>query len=163
MSLTLVQLRSRPSAPRRLRAGARPRSLGLAPLTAGERRELAADERALRAAGVALRRPRTLAECRPGPCPWVGCRYHLAIDVDPVSGRMKLNFPHLEVWQMAETCALRAAARGGLSLEQVGRLTNLAQERVSQIEEPAMALLKIGMRRPVEVEGLPQNAKELGP
>jgi hypothetical protein len=140
MGETLVELRARPSAPRTYRAGARPRSLGRRPLTSAERAELREDERALRKAGIA--RPRTFGQCQPGPCPWVSCRYHLYLDVDQVTGALKLVFPHLEVWQLAETCALRAAARGGLSLEQVGRLTNRSQEGVSKIEEPALAKIR---------------------
>jgi hypothetical protein len=41
-------------------------------------------------------RPRDRSECRSGPrpCPWVGCRYALYVDVLP-SGRLKVNFPEL--------------------------------------------------------------------
>jgi hypothetical protein len=40
---------------------------------------------------LGLERPRTRGECRAGPrpCPWIGCRYHLLIEVTP-SGALQL-------------------------------------------------------------------------
>ena len=40
---------------------------------------------------LGLERPTTRAECRngPRPCPWIGCRYHLLIEVTP-SGSLQL-------------------------------------------------------------------------
>jgi len=135
MGRTLAELRAEPSAPRVLRPGARPRSLGLAPLTPDERAEL----RMLEAEIGPVRRPRTLAECPIGPCPFVGCRYHLYLEVNEETGALKLIFPHLEVWELPETCAIRAADRGALSLDEVGRLTNRSQQGVVKIERPALA------------------------
>ncbi len=39
------------------------------------------------------RRPKTVAECvgRPLPCPWVGCRYHMLIDVEEGTGTIKVS------------------------------------------------------------------------
>ena len=68
------------------------------------------------------------------PCPLVSCEHHLYLDVTPQSGTIKLNFPHLEVWEMAETCALDVADRGGISLEEVGAILNLTRERIRQVE-----------------------------
>ncbi|MCA9615804.1 MAG: DNA-binding protein, partial [Myxococcales bacterium] len=45
------------------------------------------------------------------PCPFVSCKYHLYVDVHPVRGSIKLNFPDVEVWEMTETCALDVADR----------------------------------------------------
>ena len=58
-------------------------------------------------------KPRTRAECRDmdRPCPFVSCKYHLYIDVHPVRGSIKLNFPDVEVWEMTDTCALDVADR----------------------------------------------------
>jgi transposase-like protein len=41
-------------------------------------------------------RPRTRAECenRPRPCPWVSCKYHLFLDVNPVKGSIRFNLGH---------------------------------------------------------------------
>jgi hypothetical protein len=81
-------------------------------------------------------RPRLRSECQnmPRPCPFVSCGHHLYLDVNPQSGAIKLNFPHLEVWEMAETCALDVADRGGITLEEVGAILNLTRERIRQVE-----------------------------
>jgi len=81
-------------------------------------------------------RPTARGQCErgPRPCPWVSCRFHLYLDVNPESGSIKLNFPDLEVWQMPETCALDVADRGGITLEEVGEILNLTRERIRQVE-----------------------------
>ena len=81
-------------------------------------------------------RPTTRAHCQSmsRPCPFVSCGHHLYLDVNPQSGAIKLNFPHLEVWEMAETCALDVADRGGITLEEVGAILNLTRERIRQVE-----------------------------
>ena len=83
-----------------------------------------------------VERPRTRADCQnmPRPCPFVSCEHHLYLDVNPDSGAIKLNFPHLEVWEMAETCSLDVADRGGITLEDVGAILNLTRERIRQVE-----------------------------
>jgi hypothetical protein len=50
-------------------------------------------------------RPRDRGQCATGarPCPWVSCKFHLYLDVNPETGSIKLNFPDLEVWEMPET------------------------------------------------------------
>jgi len=93
-------------------------------------------------AALRLERPRTRGACgAERPCPWVSCRHHLYLDVNPESGTIKLNTTG-EVWDMAETCSLDVADRGGAILEDVGRLLNLTRERVRQIEARALRKLK---------------------
>jgi hypothetical protein len=89
-------------------------------------------------------KPRTRAECAdaPRPCPYVSCKHHLFIDVSPRTGAIKLNFPDLEVWDMAESCALDVADRGGTTLEDVGAIMNLTRERIRQVEVKALAKLE---------------------
>src|SRR5438094_1997367 len=67
-------------------------------------------------------RPRTRAECRGGqrPCPWVACKHHLYLDINPKTGSIKLNFPDLEPWELQQSCALDIADGGGLTLEEIG-------------------------------------------
>jgi len=91
-----------------------------------------------------VERPRTRADCQnmPRPCPFVSCEHHLYLDVNPDSGAIKLNFPQLEVWEMAETCSLDVADRGGITLEDVGAILNLTRERIRQIEARAMSKLR---------------------
>lgn len=101
----------------------------------------------------APRRPRTRADCKDGPrpCPWVGCRYHLAIDVK-AGGAVTLNFPDREVWQLRQTCALDVADRGGtadtggLTLVEIGELLNVSDERVRQIEERGRSRMAADLR-----------------
>lgn len=90
-------------------------------------------------------RPKTRSECKDldRPCPFVSCKYHLYIDVHPVRGSIKLNFPDIDVWEMNESCALDVADRSGITLEEVGEIMNLTRERVRQVETQALAKLNI--------------------
>jgi hypothetical protein len=89
-------------------------------------------------------RPASRGDCAEmeRPCPFVGCKYHLYIDVHPVRGSIKVNFPDVEVWEMTETCALDIADRGGITLEDVGQIMNLTRERVRQLETAGLARLQ---------------------
>lgn len=91
-----------------------------------------------------VQRPRTRGDCVDGirPCPFVSCSQHLFLDVNPETGAIKLNFPHLEVWEMQESCALDVADRGGITLEEVGEITNLTRERIRQVEVRGLAKIK---------------------
>jgi hypothetical protein len=89
-------------------------------------------------------RPKMRGECQnvERPCPFVSCEHHLYLDVNPDSGAIKLNFPHLEVWEMAETCALDVADRGGITLEEVGAILNLTRERIRQVEVRGLSKIR---------------------
>ena len=92
-------------------------------------------------------RPRTRGECPTSrPCPWVGCRYHLYLEVDPRTGRLFLNFPDLEPWELTETCALdvaeRTAAGVEVTLEEVGELMDLSKGGVRHVASCALAKLR---------------------
>lgn len=96
---------------------------------------------------VDVQRPRTRAECLQGenaerPCPYVSCKHHLYLDVSPRSGAIKLNFPHMEVWDLPETCALDVADRGGVTLEEVGVIMNLTRERIRQLKTKGLTKIK---------------------
>jgi Sigma-70, region 4 len=85
-------------------------------------------------------RPKTRGDCADGPrpCPWVRCRYHLYVDVDPKTGAMTMNFPGVDLDELPETCALDVADRGGAILEEIGTAFNLTRERIRQIEMHAL-------------------------
>jgi hypothetical protein len=89
-------------------------------------------------------RPRTRADCAEGarPCPWVACKHHLYLDINPRTGSIKINFPDLEPWELPHTCALDVADRGALTLEEIGLVTNLTRERVRQVEVRGLLQLK---------------------
>lgn len=88
-------------------------------------------------------KPRTRGECQggPRPCPYVSCKWHLYLDVSPRTGAIKLNYPDLEPDELAHSCTLDVADRGGETLEEVGALANLTRERIRQLEVRAMAKL----------------------
>ncbi len=92
-----------------------------------------------------LDRPKDRGTCKEGmrPCPWVSCKHHLYLDVNPETGSIKLNFPDLEVSEMAETCSLDVADRGGITLEEVGEILNLTRERIRQVEVRGLIKLKM--------------------
>ncbi len=89
-------------------------------------------------------RPKTRAECAngPRPCPFVLCKHHLFLDVNPETGSITFNFPDVEPDELIESCALDVAERGGVVLEDVGNLLNLTRERARQIETKALHALK---------------------
>ncbi len=83
-------------------------------------------------------RPNHRSECRESkrPCLYVSCRYHLYLDVNPVTGSIKINFPDKEVLDVAE--------RGGITLEEVGDIMNLTRERIRQVEVSGLDKLREG-------------------
>ena len=89
-------------------------------------------------------RPKTRGECAnvSRPCPYVSCKYHLYIDVNPATGSIKINFPDLEVWELRHSCALDVAQTGGITLEEVGEILNLTRERIRQVEVRGLLKLK---------------------
>ncbi|MDY0003819.1 MAG: sigma factor-like helix-turn-helix DNA-binding protein [Polyangia bacterium] len=92
---------------------------------------------------VELARPASRGDCRslPRPCPFVGCRHHLYLDVKP-SGAITVAWPHLEAWEIPETCSLDVAECGSHTLDEVGDLLNVSCEQVRKIEERALHLLR---------------------
>lgn len=112
-------------------------------------------------------RPRTWGECQArglgtpdAPCPYVSCARHLYLDVHDRRGSIKLNFPDREPVAIVETCLLRVADRGGVTLEEVGVILNLTRERVRQLE--TRALERVRDAHPVQLAAL-ADACESGP
>jgi hypothetical protein len=102
---------------------------------------------------VDIPRPETRAACREEmrPCPWVACKHHLYLDINPETGSIKINFPDLEPWELQHTCALDVAERGGITLEEVGEIMNLTRERIRQVEVRGLLKLKMGSPSPDEL------------
>ena len=102
-------------------------------------------------------RPRTYAECQAQglgltrACPFVSCKWHLAVDVDAVNGTIRV---HLDAWdaeeqtidvaRMPSTCALGVTARHpeGMTLDEIGSMLGLTRERVRQLETRALAAIQ---------------------
>lgn len=87
-------------------------------------------------------RPKTRGDCKDGPrpCPYLSCRFHLLLEVTP-SGSIAL--PLVDLDDVADTCALDVADRGGMTLEAVGSLLGVTRERVRQIEVKVLAEIGI--------------------
>ena len=127
-----------------------PRSEGPRVLTAcGHAGPLAAEAEALRAEteklleGVEpLERPRTRADCArcPRPCPFVSCKWHLYLRVNP-NGSLVLDWPDLEPGDLRESCALDLAERGGMTLDEVAEVSNVTREMVRQLQLSAIRRL----------------------
>jgi len=102
---------------------------------------------------VDIARPTHRAECMEEmrPCPWVACKHHLYLDINPETGSIKINFPDLEPWELQNTCALDVAERGGITLEEVGEIMNLTRERIRQVEVRGLLKLKMGSPSPDEL------------
>ena len=90
-------------------------------------------------------RPTTRAQCKsmPRPCPYVGCRYHLFLEIKRLGG---LQFPWGDdveaLREMPQTCALDVADADGATLDTVGEYTAMTRERVRQIENAALDKLR---------------------
>ncbi|MHA2064944.1 MAG: hypothetical protein ACXABY_11265 [Candidatus Thorarchaeota archaeon] len=86
-------------------------------------------------------RPKHRSECinGPRPCPYVGCRHNLYLDVDKYNGSIKYNFPLLQPWEMPRdnSCSLDVADDGDHILEDVGDLMNISRERIRQLQAGA--------------------------
>lgn len=146
MGRSLTEFRA-PAHPRRTRPDPPPRVLDRRPLTAAERASLVALETSL----GGIRRPRSLAQCPPAnqPCAYLSCRHHLGGD-RTARGNIRLTFPGRDLTEFAETCSLRVANRGPQTQEAVGRLLNVTEERICQIEQEALKKLEPPMRRSLE-------------
>lgn len=91
-------------------------------------------------------RPVTRGDCLQGnnvqrPCPFVSCKHHLGLGVDPRNGTIRLTYGHMEIWELRETCTLDVAEEGGITLEETASFLNLTRERCRQIELSAMKKL----------------------
>lgn len=89
-------------------------------------------------------RPRVRADCSPGginehrPCPWYGCKYHLGLDINDDTGSLMVR----DLDEMSHTCVLDVAEAGGITLEEIGEITNLTRERIRQLEVRGLLALK---------------------
>lgn len=113
-------------------------------------------------------RPATRGECpKERPCPFVGCRHHLAFDVMSVGGlRTARPVPLDACWDLPVSCSLDVAdglvrvdgvdadcdcddtgGDGWITLEAVGDLLGVTRERVRQIEMNAVEKLRLGLSK----------------
>lgn len=97
--------------------------------------------------------PAAHAECPPPEtCAFVSCKHHTALDVDartgsihyvaPLLGHGADGVPELDLDALPHRCALAAAARGGMTLEEVAGVIGVTRERARQIESAALARVR---------------------
>lgn len=96
-------------------------------------------------------RPRYRSDCLPGgfnetrPCPFVGCRHHLALEVAPSGALIDLLGVESDDFDwdgLDDTCSLDVAERGGLSLSQIAVKLRLTHQRVQQVEWHAVSRIR---------------------
>lgn len=97
--------------------------------------------------GFVLPRPTKRSDCEGGerPCPFVGCKYNLYLDVSS-SGKIRISHPNIAPEQVdpAQSCALDVADDGESStLDRVAKISRVTRERVRQIEVKALRRLRL--------------------
>lgn len=95
-------------------------------------------------------RPRNYGDCVDAglgtpemPCPYVGCKYNLYLDVSEDAGSIRYNFPDKDPSDLTDTCALRVAeTTDGASLQDCGDIIGITREGVRQIEKRALVKIR---------------------
>src|SRR4051812_31596424 len=95
-------------------------------------------------AAALANRPRTRGDCidGPRPCPWYGCRHSLLLEVNPVTGSIKLNHADLADEELLDSCALDVADRGPQELRAIGDRLNVTHQGARIIEQRALVKLR---------------------
>ena len=91
-----------------------------------------------------LQRPKIRADCAqvPRPCPFVGCRYNMNIDVLSTGGLR---------WRQPErnNCALDLAEKGPYTLDEIGKVMGVSRERIRQEINEAFRKLRNCLPEPM--------------
>jgi hypothetical protein len=113
------------------------------------------------------RRPQTRAECEQfeRPCPFVGCRHHLFLDV---TAKGSIRFPFGDdvsvIETMAQTCSLDGAEQGETPVDELAKVFELSAQGMRLLYWQAMT--HIGIKDDIrqlalETEGCdPPEARE---
>jgi hypothetical protein len=94
------------------------------------------------------------------PCTWLSCRYHLAFDVNPITGAVKSNFPDIDPAALPVSCVLDVADQNGTTLEETAAIFNLTRERIRQLEVSAVARVRSADTYDTDV--IEDMAREMG-
>jgi hypothetical protein len=96
-----------------------------------------------------ITRPTLRSDCKDGPrpCPWVSCRYHLAIEVIPRSTgggyNVSIRNPPENWTDETKTCALDIADGGAITLKDIARISGVGRgEYERQIIQAALTKLR---------------------
>jgi hypothetical protein len=85
-------------------------------------------------------RPQTRAECVEGvrPCPFVGCRHHLAVEVTGC-GSLRFNFDPED--ESRQSCSLDIADQGAHTVGEVSEAMNVTHQGVTYLEQQTLERL----------------------
>ena len=98
--------------------------------------------------------PTKRSECPEGPCPWVRCRHHMAVDVGHDGSLAVLRpgpWPKADLIDSAatevasgryETCSLRAAEDGPRGVEEIAAVIGMSRQQVAKDEQSALRKLR---------------------
>ncbi len=94
------------------------------------------------------RLPLTRAGCAdlPRPCPHVGCRHHLYLDVQ-AGGNLRLAFAEKEPEELEYSCSLDIADGGARILDEMAGVLGVTRERTRQIFERAVKKMRANMEQ----------------
>lgn len=90
-------------------------------------------------------RPKTRADCinGPRPCPWVGCRYHLFLEIrqgGQGNGKLYFRWPGKELNECEHTCALDLAEEPLTSYE-IAQILGVSHQAILYAERQALQRL----------------------
>ena len=86
------------------------------------------------------RLPLTRGGCAdvPRPCPHVGCRHHLYLDLAGRRGNVRIAFAGKEPWELEHSCSIDVAEVRPRILDEMAAVLGITRERTRQIFERAM-------------------------
>lgn len=102
-------------------------------------------------------RPQTRADCKdiPRPCPFVGCRYNITLDITPTgSVRWRQDDNWEQHFDGRDNCALDVAARGPHTLQEIADITGVCRERVRQELDAALDKIRPALSQATQVSGI---------
>lgn len=138
-----------------------------------KRQRQAAHSRSFWDVDVEALRPKLRSECKDGPrpCPWIGCRFHMAINVDLERGSIKEIFPDFNILddpsgdglvlleQQVGTCALDVFEKHDDGTGGVGGLIALYQAATSGKplgQTPGMTIEEVAKAMSLSIERVRQ-------
>lgn len=95
-------------------------------------------------------RPKVRADCAKieRPCPYVGCRYNMNLDILATGGIRWRQVPDFRPG-IRQNCALDLAEKGPFTLDEIGRMMGVSRERIRQEVNEAFRKLREALPGPM--------------